>query len=59
MDVNVPDFLSTDASAFFVSWFLQAINDADTRKHNTSFFMVFNLGLIKTSLNSKKNVYQI
>jgi hypothetical protein len=41
----VPDFLSTDVSAFFVSLVVQAIIDADTRKHNTSFFMIFGVEL--------------
>jgi hypothetical protein len=34
---------ATEFLAFFVSWFVQAINDADTIKHNNSFFIRFGL----------------
>jgi len=27
--------------SFFVSWFEQAVHDADTRKHSNIFFIVF------------------
>jgi hypothetical protein len=34
---------SLEFSDFFVSWFVQAMNDADTSKHNNSFFIGFGL----------------
>jgi len=36
---TVVDFCS--AVSVFVSWFVQAINDADTRKHNIIFFIFY------------------
>jgi hypothetical protein len=30
---------SSEVSFIFVSWFVQATNDADTRIHNNSFFI--------------------
>jgi hypothetical protein len=44
---TVVDFCS--AVSVFVSWFVQAISDADTRKHNNIFFMILFLGLIKSN----------
>jgi hypothetical protein len=43
-EVTVPAPSSiTSVGAVFVSWFVQAINDADTRKHNNSFFIFVDL----------------
>jgi hypothetical protein len=43
---TVVDFCS--AVSVFVSWFVQAINDADTRKHNNSFFIFYILNCFPT-----------
>ena len=43
LEFSLNNAMLASAVSVFVSWFVQAINDADTRKHNNSFFIFVDL----------------